>query len=236
MIIAVMQAPINIVLDFLFDDVITAPTVDNMKRIKSMTSSKQSGMVRTAMRRASNAVRRMSNAVTSGIVAVTKKNSFLATLDYFAPKNEDGQRMVLTSSEFVRSIPEDILSTHAMVAASEVSDSLSKRGTVLRKALSSNGIVVSPEQTKVYNYEALLVDIKKQRSKFTQQSKTYFDAQWSWDHENSTFVTPSSKKALCWSSTHVPSERIVQSEIAEVQSIATKKLTKLKNASDIHVS
>lgn len=232
-----MQAPLNILVDFLFDDIVTAPTVDKVKIMKRMSSVNTGGVVTRAMRRASNAVRRMSNVVQSGLVAVTRKSPLAAALDYMAPKDDEGQRIVFTSSEFVRDIPDDILRTHAMVAASDVTAFLNAPTTV-RRETSMAGVVSSPSVNETA-YDQLVRNINKQRAQFTKDSKAYFDAQWGWDSAQNTFVAPQKKRAklLCASdgNAHI-SEEIVKKEIESVQLVADSKYKKLKNAPDIHVS
>jgi hypothetical protein len=234
-IIAILQAPLNILMDFLFDDIITAPTVDKVKIMKRMSSINSSGVVGRAIRRASNAVRRMSNVVQSGLVAVTRQSSFAATLDYLAPKNDEGKRIVFTSNDFVRDIPDDVLKTHAMVAASDVASYLSAPTTV-RRETSMAAVTTSSLGREESAYDLLVKNIKKQRTQFTKDSKAYFDAQWGWNSIDSTFLVPQRRGQSCCRQTSAQlSEEIVKKEIESVKLVADSKYKKLKNAPDIHV-
>ena len=57
-VVALLTAPVNLVVDFLFVEVISAPTIDSMKKEKS--HSPTSSSVQTVIRRAAHVVRKMS--------------------------------------------------------------------------------------------------------------------------------------------------------------------------------
>ena len=94
--VAVFTAPFNLLVDYLFCDILSAPTADAVK------VAAEESMVRKAGRRMSNAVRRASITVATTATSLKKRMSFLPSWG-----NSEGVSMT-------RVLPESTVEAHTM--------------------------------------------------------------------------------------------------------------------------
>jgi hypothetical protein len=174
-IMAVCQAPINIMIDFLFDEVITAPSVDEYKEIKKSSGGhKKRGHLGAAMRRASSVL-------VSGLVKIknSQKNKLL---EWLAPQDDDGKRTKFFAGQSLRNLPDNILDMHKLIVVSLEDLNLVVSGGDERQAMViQRGSKASKDDSmssNLYDYEYLVTKIKQQRKQFDPDSRRTFDNRW----------------------------------------------------------
>jgi hypothetical protein len=103
--VAMFTAPVNIVIDFLFNEILSAPTADDEKL--QAQALQQGGRARQAMRRASNAVRRASAASLQAVSKVKSRtfSAFSIQSTLSIPKHTAAAQAeaAVLSDEFTRS-------------------------------------------------------------------------------------------------------------------------------------
>jgi hypothetical protein len=111
---AIFQAPINTVVDFLFTDIISAPTADD---VKSLRDQNNTGVVAAMTRRASAVVRRASAALV-GMAAADPQTGGGGGRDGIVRRSSSFFLRPFVTDETVRTLPDDLLQSHAIITRS----------------------------------------------------------------------------------------------------------------------
>jgi hypothetical protein len=175
LVVALFTAPLNIFVDFIFDEIICAPTAEILKEKAELNS------VRTAGRRMSNAVRRAS------ITATKALSSVIATASKSKPKS---RLTILKDVRVTRVVPEETMRAQARATMVSASFMTQFQDANNRYESSKNLVAQSASQTRPASTTAvpvvtdaeLLVQLKRdlivQRRLLFENELAKFDSEW----------------------------------------------------------
>jgi hypothetical protein len=244
-VVAVFTAPVNLVVDFLFNEVLLAPTADSLK-----LQAQDSAMTR-AGRRVSAVARRASVSASAAVSAVKSSAQAIAgrqARGMGTKKAVDKNRMTITTT---RLIPGETMSAQslAVMSTSNVVDSFKQsrdtfrahRDTVLvgnYGTPQNNSIALALANTGDLSVSSMALFSQFERELYAQRDllkvveRSAFEAQWG--------IGPSGRlgeaapRSLSCAKA-LPTDRAIQAEISFVQREAFDKYEKLKLANDSHV-
>jgi hypothetical protein len=220
-VVAIFTAPINAVVDFTFNEVLSAPTVDTLK-VRAQDSA-----IMRAGRRLSNAVRRASLNAVNAVTAAARFKKVEA----------------LTETVI---IPESTVTAHSLALASAMnfSDQFKKytsnldemrhqhtRSTILSAAPGSTIQFVDVDTT----FENLSREVGIQRRYLRRTELSQFDAQWGLDSEGKFMRGSNLTHWFGWAGDARGAEAQIKKELAIVQRVSSEKIKKLKRAEDSHI-
>jgi hypothetical protein len=178
LVVALFTAPLNFFVDFVFDEIICAPTAEILKEKAELNS------VRKAGRRMSNAVRRASitatNALTSAIATATKSNS-RSRLTMF----KDVKVTRLVPAETIRAQARATMVSASFVSQLqeanqryESSKNLAVPSATQTQTRPASTTVVVPYVTNAEQLVQLKRDLIVQRRLLFQNERAKFDSEW----------------------------------------------------------
>lgn len=161
-VVAVFTAPLNLVVDFLFDDILSAPTADSLKAQNEANAMLQAG------RRMSNAVRRASlSAATAIRRASNAASTFVSGMN---PKRRKTTRLTMTQI-----MPAETISAQSLALACgpNLLNLLKEEGTHLQDLKPVPKYI--PKDKK---YHVLITEIEKQRQMLRPSEIHLYDISW----------------------------------------------------------
>lgn len=181
--VATFTAPVNIIIDFLFNEILSAPTADDEKKVA--LALQEGGRARQALRRASNAVRRASAASLQAVTKVKSRafSTFAIQSTRSIPKDTVAAQAeaAMLSEEFSRSAKialdssEELTQVKRSKSLETIRMRKQTRKTIARRENyqpdDGNGII----EERMMEFEA---DLAEQRKVLKQSLREGFDLKW----------------------------------------------------------
>lgn len=248
-VVAVCTAPINLVVDFLFDDVLSAPTADAVKLNEEDSALAGVGRhvdaAKVVLRRASvsvgNAVRMASAAVLPRNVAEPKR----ITVAIVVPRaTTSAQSLAVSSTSHAFESFQAAQDKYETNRSTFLSDKLATRSLVNNRRRYNSGdnprVSQSPRAFPVLGndidtrFVQLSTEIIAQRRLLKPSAQELFDVRWGLDPTGEFAKATGAARWLCcaW---HLDSECAIKAELSNVQKESIEKYEKLKLATDSHV-
>lgn len=223
-IVATFTAPINLLVDFLFIEILSAPTPDSSK-----VEKQESAVIKT-FRVGSD----IGNKFRNGRLPVSP-----------------AKRKLFQKVQTLRQIPVTASSAHQMalenahsvlgVAQTENEQYVTQRRTIREKSLkvSNDKFLNSPTRTMEdlpidELFQEFRFDLLQQRSLLSAQVRPIFDEKWGLD-ANGEFEVRPQVSWFCFLSTLVSAETIVREEMKSVRNETQSKFEKLRLATDVQI-
>jgi len=256
-VIAMFTAPVNLLVDFLFIDVLSAPTVDSLKMKNEVSAL--SNMARRASMVGANVGRRLSTvgkrvAQVSGdtVKRVTQRNSFvrntlrIETTRQVPDITAEAQALATVSAAEVMSDARRDHDQNLSLRKEQRSKSSvwkqrmlleekrkkSMKSSQRKKDGKSYAVPLPDEVTHHDLFLELCVDITEQRRLLKRSQQESFDSMWGID-PTGEFCRRQSN-FLCGVS-YFSAENVIKKELAFVREESNAKFKKLRLASDVHI-
>ena len=247
-VVAVATAPINLVIDFLFDDVLSAPTADAVKLNEESSAmggiGRHVGAAKVALRRASvsvgNAVRKASAAVLPSNPADAKR----ITVAIVVPRaTKSAQTLAVSSTSHAFDTFQAAQDKYETNRSTFLSDKLATRSLVNSRRRYNSGD--NPRVTQASSvfpvlgsdidsrFAQLSTEIIAQRRLLKPTAQELFDVRWGLDPTGEFARSTGPARWLCcaW---QLDSENAIKAELLSVQKAAVERYDKLKLATDSH--
>jgi hypothetical protein len=215
-VVAVFTAPVNLMVDFLFDDVLSAPTTSSIKAQNQNTAFQRAG------RRMSNAVRRASVSV-AGAVSSIRRSSVAAGVALVSIARGGHRKSVALVR--TRVIPAETLSAQSLALAcgtnliSRLKEDNANFDAEL--GVSLRRVAMSPEQ----RYSELVRDIDSQRLTLRPSEIEAYDGSWGVSERDE------SARCACWAG-RLDSSGAIKREMEVVEEEVGKRYMKLVSSPD----
>jgi len=223
---AIFTAPVNFVIDFLFDQILSAPTADDEKALKAMSDTSN---------HANERIRRVITKTFSSISGVPR---MVSSFTLFSMKEKlvvDETRKVSVALVHSHAMTSMVLrksreqSQHRLSVSSNLDSDVETRISTVSNKLPC-GVTKKSSDT----YSEFMSLLSRQCHVLNGESRRRFCSSWLVDRETGEVRVFTRPRSLC-GERHISITAFIQNEIISVDRIAKAKIEKLKYASDIHV-